>query len=123
MDNIEQSNQQNQMLQQALNRMNEKTLSPDFKTRLMERIRQKELRREIWIGAGLATAFIGFVCLIVYLAYRIYLSNWVEIFTPENVYRLKLWTMIFITAPLFVIFDKYASPKILAFFDKIDPQK
>lgn len=123
MDNMERLNQQNQILRQALDRMNEKSLSPDFKARLMERIRQKEHRREMWIGAGLATAFIVFVCLIVYLAYRIYLRNWAEIFTPENVYHLKLWTMIFITVPLLAIFDKYASPKILAFFDKIDPQK
>ena len=123
MDNMERNNQQNKMIQQALGRMNKESLSPDFKARLMAQIRQREYNREMWIGVGLATTFIVFVCLMVYLAYRIYLSNWVEIFTPENVYRLKLWTMIFITAPLFVIFDKYASPKILAFFDKIDPQK
>jgi hypothetical protein len=41
----------------------------------MERIRQKELRREIWIGAGLATAFIGFVCLIVYLVALLYIIH------------------------------------------------
>ena len=120
---MERSNQQNPMLRQALSRMNEKPLSPDFNARLMEQVHKKEHRREMWIGAGLAAAFIVFVCLIVYLAYRMYLRNWADIFTPENVYRLKLWTMIFITAPLLAIFDKYASPKILALLNKIDPHK
>ncbi|MBE6221185.1 MAG: hypothetical protein E7127_06070 [Rikenellaceae bacterium] len=124
MDNMERNNQQNKMIQQALGRMNKESLSPDFKARLMAQIRQREYNREMWIGVGLATMFIVFVCLMVYLAYRIYLSmGWTKIFTPENVYQLKLWTMIFISAPLLFIFDKYASPKILAFFDKIDPRK
>ena len=120
MNNME----RNKMLEQALSRMNNESLSPDFKTQLMAQVRQRERRREMWIGVGLTTAFIAFVCLMVYLAYRIYLSmGWPKLFTPENIYQLKLWTMIFVTAPLLAIFDKYASPKILAFFDKIDPRK
>ncbi len=116
--------ERNTKLHQALSRMSKENLSPDFKTQLMAQVRQREHRREMRIGVALATTFILFVGLAGYLAYRIYLSiGWAKLFTPENVYQLKLWTMIFITAPLLFIFDKYASPKILAFLDKIDPRK
>lgn len=120
MDNME----RNEMLQRALSRMNKEGLSHDFKAQLMAQVRRRERHREMWIGVGLVSAFIAFVCLMIYLVYRIYLyTGWIEIFTPENIYQLKLWIMVFITTPLLFIFDKYASPKILAFFDKIDPRK
>lgn len=121
---MEQHNEQNKMLRQALSRMNKHELSPDFKAQLMAQVRQKEHRREMWIGVGLTALFILSVCALSYVAYRIFLhTRWIEIFTPENIYRLKLWSSISITAFFFAIVDYVASPKILAFFDKIDPKK
>ena len=67
MDNME----RNEMLQQALCRMNKEGLSHDFKAQLMAQVRRRERHREMWIGVGLVSAFIAFVCLMIYLVYRI----------------------------------------------------
>lgn len=113
--------EQKRIYRRALEQMNNTSLSADFQPQLMERVREKQRRRELietW-----CIGIIGCLLLIGVGALTLYLCRLVaaDFFTEEVIYMIKLTCAFGTTLLIFYIFDELFHAKALAFLKKIDP--
>lgn len=113
--------EQKKIYRRALEQMNNTSLSADFQSQLMERVREKQRRRELietW-----CIGIIGCLLLIGVGALTLYLCRLVaaDFFTEEVIYMIKLTCAFGTTLLIFYILDELFHAKALAFLKKIDP--
>ncbi len=105
----------------ALRQMSDKSLSAEFQTQLMERVREKARRRELietW-----CIGIIGCLLLIGVGALTLWACRQVaeDIFTEQNLYTIKLICTFGTTLLILYICDELFRAPILALLKKIDP--